>query len=291
MEALGPIVGQGIARAVLMLVPVFIALVTTRRRRDGPAAIGGVLAVAAATASIIGENEALAGLVVGAGLAFGGARMAGRLGWRPPARVALCLPGTAIGVLALDPGSQAWVLPVAIVAGASVGATADVVDERFGGSGASMPMLTLSALGSYLMLPETGLIAPVAGALMVVAALGWPLSLVRLGSGGGPAVAVVLAAVSVNGAQFRPAAIVAAMAAPALLVLLALVPPNTAPDHGRPGHATVVQLIVLQGLLALTIARTAGLQQRPLVGLALVAPLLLVGWWVSLKVTERAVPS
>lgn len=287
------LVPTGVIDGVLIgLVALVVSLMARFTVQRSPLPLGGGLAVAASVAAVAGPPTVGGGLASAAGLAAGavvagaGGQLGGRLELALHLRTLAVVPGAILAVLTLDPSGPTWTVLAAVGSASVLGASGELVEEGFEDGGVLMAMVGVSAVGILVTLPETRLIAPVAGALVVLATLGWPLGLVRLGRGGPSAVVVILSAIVADGSAIRPGGIVGGLAAPGLLAVLAW-PRAQARREFDDGAVVAVQLLVLHAVVTLGVARVAGLNDRAGVALVQAAVILSAG----LSVADRILTS
>lgn len=184
------------------------------------------------------------------------------------------------GVLALGFDADGTWLPRAVfVCAAVVSIVVSTFEDVWREEPIGPMMFALSVLGVSLAVPDTEHVAALAGAVLPVAAFGWPLGLLRLGrAGSGASVALVVWASAID-ARARPASFLAGIACFGLLLALpiaewlrrrpvglrrlvrprfATTPPGTAifPDLER--SALVAFTIGVHGAFVLGAARLAG---------------------------------
>lgn len=269
-----PEFASGLASGVLFTsVAVLAALVSTARLGRRTLPLGGAAFVLAGLVAL-GRGEvpplqlvALGGLagVAGASRLIGTARA-----------VAAASPFAAVLALGLDVGP--WPARVVFVAVALVPVLVAAFEDAWPGAPVGPPLFAASVVGVALSVPDTEHAAALAGAAVPLAAVGWPLALLRLGrAGAGAAAALVVWAAALD-TTARPATLLAAVACFALLCTFPLAArvrrsraaawtrppgapsarPGRAAPVPAPGVAPVLGVLGAHVALVLGAARLAG---------------------------------
>lgn len=264
---------DGLLSALSLVIPALVVL--RHRRPTTPLPVGGPAVIAVSALALVvravrvepsgvGQSSygftLVAALCIGAGLAWAGGRFGHEASLPPVLRGAAVLPGALVAVWGLDVGDRIWIPVVATVFIAIAGPAADTVDDRLGRDGMALTMIAMSVLGILVTVPETQRAAPVAGALVVLAVLGWPLGLVRLGAGGGCAAVCILTMLTIDGGWIRTGAVIGGLAAIGLLSALVLHPRFPGRErHGQDWWRTA-GLLVLHALVTLAVTRVSGMR-------------------------------
>jgi hypothetical protein len=271
----GLVVGVG---AVLVVVAV-----AEIRRQSGravaptePWPYGGVLSAAAGLLALamVGPLpwEVVLG-VVGVTAAVDLAVATGQQTW---VRAAVALPFAAFIATSPELPDRPWFQLAVIGSIAAGGALAASTDTRWRRDAAAPVLAAVSAAGIYAAVPDTEHALAIAGVLVPFALLSWPVPLVRLGAGGAAGTVALVLWAAAYGSRGRPASFLGTIACLGLLAALAI-GPRLAPSvpsllDGLGQRLRVLALGVLQAVVALFAARTAGLQSEVLPAIALAVP-------------------
>jgi hypothetical protein len=278
---------RGLLLSAAFAVPAAVVLLARSRRPGNGVPVGGALAVAAGLLALTTTGLVGAGVVVGTLLAGAGSLVATAASFPAPVRCALVAPGAAVAATAVD-AAEGWMVVMAIATVALAGPAADAVDDRFKRTGLGVVMLCMSTAGVFVTIPETDAVIVVLGAMVPVGLLAVPRALVSLGPGGATAVLTLLAAITLEGGQTRPGAVVGGLLAPGLLALLALLPapPTAAVATSWPPLAR--RLAVLQVVLVLGVTRVAGLLEAAAPAAVLAAAFSGLAWLAARLLVTRA---
>lgn len=254
----------------LAAVVVVLAVRASGRTGPDPTELGGVAVVVAALCAIAIVRPVPLAVVAGvAGVGAVSARSIARRGL--PWSVALTVPFALL--LAVDASSTGWIRAAVVVAASLGAAFVGRADESLGLPGMGLTLLAISAAGVFAAVPDTEEAAALLGACALVAVLGWPVGLARLGPSGGAAATALLTWVVAVGGRGRPPSIVGGLVC---LGLLAAAP--AACWLGRrprvPGRgARPMAVLGAHGLAVLVASRGAGIRHElpTAVALALVS--------------------
>jgi hypothetical protein len=190
--------------------------------------------------------------------------------------VAAAVPGAVVLTSAPGPTEADFAAAVLLVTVGVGGAAMADLDRRWRITAPGPALVAIAAGGVYSTVPDTEMTLVLLGVSGVVAVGGWPLRLLRLGTGGSFATAAVLAwAIAVDGSS-RDGAMIGAASCLGLLAvepLVALIDrlrrrrtywsDEDEDDGEEAGPALVALLLVVQAATALYMARVAGLQDDP----------------------------
>lgn len=263
------------------------------RARQAP--LGGLAVAGAAGVALTEVVPAPDRVLVGVGLAALGGLLAdvGRV----PVVVAATAAIPGAWLVATDgtarPAPEIGVLlGICILGGASF-----AVFERRSSPPSLVPLLAAGAIaGVYATVPDTERALVLLGASLPVAALGWPLGLVRFGAAGSFACTALMAHVAGTDGAPRPGAIVGVAGCLGLVAVAAAAgvaggAAGSTGSAGWPPPRSVANLVasslfvLAHALTILYMARLAGFEERlrDAAVLAVIGTCLLVATWVPLR--------
>lgn len=255
-------------QAGLLAVLACLAIGALWRWRTGrPAPVGGVFLAGAGLFAVDQHGEFSARTIAAVVVLAVSGTLVDAVRWPPLVSVVVAVPcGYWLGedpALAHEPWIG-WLLAAAVALGGPL--LADL-DRRHRDRGLGPTLILATAGGMYSTLPDTEQALAFLGAALVVAAAGWPLRLVSLGTGGSLAVVATVPIVSALGGVGRHRAIVAGVCCLGLMV----VEPLAVRLGRRGGTGTAVStsfwtpvLLGLHVALVLFAARAAGFLERPM---------------------------
>ena len=201
--------------------------------------------------------------------------------WRGSIAAAIAaVPGAiVIATAAATQNTFGWIEPFVVGSVVVGGALVTEFDRANARSGLGPVLLAVSAFGIYTAVPDTELIAVILGATIPMAIVGFPIALAALGPGAYGVVGLIGWVVA-SGGRGRPGSVVGAFACLGVLLvepLVRMVLRGRVRPLRRPVSVLTVVVVAIQGVLAVTIARTAGLEQSARDAAAIAFALLAVG--------------
>lgn len=263
-----PEFAQGLRAGVVVLVAGLLIGGVWRLAWHRSAPVGGYLVAVATVAAIEMRFDVPREMLIGLGL-LALAGLVGDLQHAPlPLRAALAVPGAWILATRTEVPGPSWVRASIVVTAVIGGALATDLDRRWRRPAIAPGLIAISVLGVYFTVPDTELPLAMIAPAVLIAALAWPIGLVRLGSGGAFAVAGLLAWVSAVGGVGRAGSVVGGLATLGLLVIepLSRIRPLgrfNGPLVPRPGFFAALTVGAAHGLLVLFVSRVAGFRQQP----------------------------
>lgn len=251
--ATGPPFIAGVVGGVVVVGLVLLLWATRGRRIVG---YGGLL-VAGATVLLLYQFELTArSQLVGVALLA----VAGSL-HRHTATLApvLAIPGAFFVFRPDASGGTEWLIWVGLLALVFSAPLVASFDGRFSDTGLALPFFGIATLGVFLTVPDTEGALVMLGVAGLAGFLGWPKPIASLGGAGSYAATGVYFFVAAQGAQARPASIVACVGALGLLLLVPIV--GRLRDRGwayRIDETDALIPLFAQLSLVVVVARTAG---------------------------------
>ena len=207
---------------------------------------------------------------------------------------ATAVPGAiVIATAAATQNSFDWIEPFVVFSVVVGGALITEFDRANARSGLGPVLLAVAAFGIYTAVPDTELIAVILGATIPMAFVGFPVALSALGPGAYGVVGLVGWVVA-SGGRGRPGSVVGAFACLGLLLVepfVRLVLRGRVRPIRRPVSVLTAIVVAIQCVLAVTIARTAGLEQSALDAAVLALALLGAGALALAVVLYRPRPA
>lgn len=285
---------RGVAAGALALVAIAGVPLIARRRGRAVTPELGLPLVAAALVALAPTGSVSAWSVLGV---MGVAAVSTVAAWRRSILVhAAALTPFAI-TLALDAPGEPWVRLLVVVTASAGAALVARTCSLAGWAPLGAPFLALTVVGVSVAVPDTEEAATLLGVTAVVALSAWPVGRLRIDPAGAAATTALLAWVVAVGGRGRPPSIVGATAC---LALLAAAPVGhrlrrSVARRAAGPHQWAFGALAVHGLLALTLARTAGTTDH----LGVAVPIALVGataavvcaWLLVVRLPEPAAAS
>lgn len=254
--------------AVALAAGVVLGLLWRLKSRS-PAPVAGLLMAAAAWLAL----DELFGMPREMGLVLGALAVAGAvddlLDVPMVVRFLLPVPGALLFATQVETSAPGWYAAAAAVAIVVGGALAAEFDLRYPRQGLGPPFVALAAAGVFATVPDTEHARALVAAFGIVAVLGWPLRLCRLGSAGALATLGLVAWVAGMDGFAREGSLVGALACVGLLVaepaamLLARTPTRRGLGFLGGEWWTAIPAIGLQVGAVYVASRVAGFRDLP----------------------------
>lgn len=225
------------------------------RGRDEVQRSGGLLVVAA-TMVVLAESGML-GLSQFLGVTL--LAIAGLFHRSVAVGALLAIPGAFLVTRPEAGGPQSWFLWFAMVAIVLAGPLVAAFDDRYGQTGLPLPLFGISALGMFLIPPDTEGAMVLLGVAGIAGFLGWPRPFASLGGAGSYAAVGVYLFVAAEGAAGRPASIIASAAVLGLLLVVPIAIRLRSVGWARQlDRVNAIFPLFAQLVLVVLISRTAG---------------------------------
>lgn len=234
-------------------------------RQKAPRPIWGVVVSAVALVAALGMVGRRLGLVIGLVLVILGGELTRRM-----MVGGLFVVGLGAFTVAVRSGIETrwWIqlgtMLFIVVAGWMIGR----IDHQQGDSGIPVLMVAGTVFGVWATVPDTELARVLMGTTVATVIAGWPVRKARIGSGGGYALAALLAWAVAIGGEARTGSIIGGWATVGAFPVALL---GTSVARLRPWA-----LFGLHAGSVFVASRIAGLQDSPYVALAISAPALIV---------------
>lgn len=271
-----PELAEGLRAAVLPALAAFALGASARLRGGSPAPVGGLVFAVAALLAFDLSHDVPAELVVGVAACALGGLLSDLLPVSPIIGACALVPGALVvaGSLPIELPGDDRIREVAVVVTISGGGALVASFDRRWSRFATAPVLFVVTIGGvYATVPDTELALASLGSAAVVAVLGWPLRLVRIGgAGAGAAVAALAWATAVDGAG-RDGSVVGGLACLGLLAIdpgIRLLGERSPLRRVAPG-ARVGVVLATHAAVVLWMARVAGLRKDASTATVLVA--------------------
>jgi len=188
-------------------------------------------------------------------------------------RVTAAIPGAWLVIGSFEMSNSSWVrwfLVAAIVVGAALTAR---TEELLSGATLTPLLFALTIGGVYFAVPDTEEVLVIAGAIIPLALLGWPLGVSKIGSSGSSMAVGIMIWAAAWGGVGRPAAILGAVSCLGMFLLVPLLP------RSRGHHPALI--VGLHLILVAAGSRLAGQQSNPQVAALMAATALGGGYIVA----------